>query len=249
MKSKIIVAILGIFLMTTAYAAAQTIEEILAKNVKAHGKEATIKNITSTKVEMSMAAMGQSIPMTIYNKKPDKMRTQMRVGGTDMITVIDGNKGWVKQQGQVQDIPQEQLETVMDQLNTSMNFTGNTISLFKDMGAKIELVGSEKLNDKDYYKIKITSKDKEFFFYIDKETNLEYKLVTKLNMMGEMADVEIVFKEFKDFSGILAPSLVEMTSGGQSMGTSTIKSIEYNQPIDDKMFERPIDDPPASKPE
>jgi outer membrane lipoprotein-sorting protein len=226
--------------MTISFAAAQDIDEIISKNILAHGKKEVLDNIKTSKTEMVMTIMGQTLPMTIYTKKPDKARTETKVMGNEMMVVFNGDKGWMKQMGEVSEIQDKTLSSIRSQFGMQSNFTGSMLNNLRAAGAKVELQGTTQIHDRDYYKIKITTKENlEMLIYIDKITFLEYKLVTKLEQMGSKDVVEILFQEFKDFNGVLTPNIMLMTKGEEPLGSLTIKNYEFNMPLDDKLFEKP----------
>ena len=227
------------FLLVGYFAQAQNVDDIIAKNIKARGGEKNIQDIKTIKSTMKMSMMGMEFPMTVYVKNNESTRIEMEFMGQAMITVVTPTAGWMSQGGTIQDIPAENLADARAS-TAQQNPLNNPLVDYKNKGTKITYEGTEKVDGKDAYKLKIVTKDTtELILFIDKETNLEFKSIVKQNMMGQEAEMEVVMKDNKYVGNVLIPHLIEMYQAGQNMGTITFDKIEVNIPIDDKLFERP----------
>ena len=215
----------------------ETVDEIINKNIKAHGGEEKYEDMTSYQMDMSMDVMGMSIPTTFYMKKPGKMRAEMSMMGQSIITVVNGDNAWISQGGQVMELPLEKIPQVKEQIEGQSDVFTNMFIGYKEKGMDIRLEGTEKIDGKDYFKLIITEKDGKLInMFIDSKTYLEYKIVTMQGMMGEETEMEIFLKSNKWVQGILIPHKIEMFSNGEPAGDITLKNIKLNEPIDDSLF-------------
>ena len=62
---------------------------------------------------------------------------------------------------------------------------------------------------------------------------------SKISMMGQEADVEMVFSNFQDVNGVQMPHLMEMRSDGQTMVSMTYTSTKANVDVPDTRFAFP----------
>ena len=74
---------------------AQTLDEIIAKNLKSKGGLEKIRATNSVKMTGKVAADGKDITMTIWAKRPNMMRREYTVDGQTMVNAFDGTTLWV----------------------------------------------------------------------------------------------------------------------------------------------------------
>ena len=74
---------------------AQTLDEIIAKNLKSKGGLDKIRATTSVKMTGKVAADGKDITMTIWAKRPNLMRREYTVDGQNMVNAFDGTTLWM----------------------------------------------------------------------------------------------------------------------------------------------------------
>ena len=69
------------------------------------------------------------------------------------------------------------------------------------------------------------------------------KMEKKMNMMGQEADVEMVFSNYQDVNGVQMPMLMEIRNDGQTMMSMTYSSIKANVDVPDGRFAFPSEEP------
>ena len=117
---------------------------------------------------------------------------------------------------------------------------------YKSKGHQAELLGKEKIEGTDAYKIKLTLKNGDVeTIYIDADSFLQIKEVDKRTVRGSEQETESSIGDYKEVNGILFPFAVEnAVKGTDQKQKITISKIELNVPVDDSMFKMP---PPAPK--
>lgn len=236
MLKKSLILLFALFLFgSQAYS--ESVDEIIAQNIKARGGKAKYENMETYQMKMRMNMMGMNMPMTIYMKDPDKMRMDVTMMGQNVITVLNGDRAWVSQGGQVTELPQDQVSKVKEQMDQQSNFLENQFIDYKDKGIKIVLEGTEEVDDKNCFVLKVTDKEGETStLYIDTETYLEHKIITTQQNMGQEMEMEIFIKNNKWVNGILVPHKMEMYSDGEPAGEFIIEDVIINEPIDNSLF-------------
>ncbi len=92
---KLIVTTLALFILgLTGFVQAQSLDDVLAKYIKATGLE-TLANASSFQITAKISQMGMELPMIMKIKKPNKFRMEMEMQGQKMIQAYDGEKGWM----------------------------------------------------------------------------------------------------------------------------------------------------------
>jgi|DewCreStandDraft_4_1066084.scaffolds.fasta_scaffold00209_18 hypothetical protein len=195
------------------------------------------KDIKTQKIEMSMSMMGMDMPMTMITTMPNKYRVEMSIMGMNIVTVVTPDDCFMIQNGNVSEFPAGQCEKAKEQMDEQNMFTqlGKT-----KKGDKIEYDGTEVVNGINCNKLKVTSEDGNVgYFFIGAEDCLMHKFTAKMNMGSGEQDVEMIVKEYKTKNNMKIPHEMSIMSDGEEMGKMSIKNIEFNIPIDDKLYKRP----------
>lgn len=218
-----------------------TAEDIVNKNIEARGGEKLLGDIKSIQAEIELMIMGMNVPLKISSVLPDKYRTDLNMMGQDLVTIVNGDEGWMIQGGEVMDLPPDQIENAKLQVdNQLLGSLSHSLIGYKEKGITLELLGEEEVEGVMTFKVKVTNADETSLVnYYDKNTFLEVKTISEDNMMGQVVKLEIIYKDNKKFDGIMMPQLVEMYSEGQKQLTMEFKSIKINGNIDDSLFQKP----------
>ncbi len=201
-----------------------TAEKVLAKYITAIGGEAKLKEVKSYKRTMSADIQGMSLEIVNAKKTPNKsVVSQTVIGMGEMMKIVyDGVKASRSIQGQKKDLDTKELEALA---------TDSKI-IFKELNAKatytsIELADVKMIGNKPAFEIIFTNKngEKETTYY-DVQTGF---LVRNMSKMGD-----VYFTEYKEVSGIKAPTKAQIKAGGMDMD-ATIKT-EINPVLEDSLF-------------
>jgi tetratricopeptide (TPR) repeat protein len=124
-------------------------------------------------------------------------------------------------------------ETIKDRYNFY------AILNLKNSYAKMTLRGKSKIGYREVYVMDLQpatgTADR---IFMDAETYLPVRLNTSRVEGGVSVPVEIYFDDWREANGLKAPYTVTVSSGKRTM-TLTVKEIQYNIPVDAKIFEKP----------
>lgn len=215
---------------------AQTVDEIVDKHIAALGGADKLKTVNSIVAERSLSVQGMDIPTVSTLVVNKAVRTESTVMGNSMVQAYDGTSAWMIRPtmmggtGEPEDMPADQLKQLKGQLDPF-----GPLYNYKEKGNKVELVGKEKVDKKDNYHLKVTTKDGDVLDqYIDATTYLLTK--TKASANGQ--DVEINFSDYKDVEGIKIAYTMDIANQMGNLAFLTSK-IKINSAIDDAVFKRP----------
>ena len=223
-------------------ASAQSTEEILAKHEAAMGgldKWATVKTAV---VKNKFSVQGMDIESKTSLVIGQSFRTEIEVMGNKIITVIDGEGGWMNRPammggtGEPEDLPREQVKAGVSQKNI-----GSSLLIAKNEGSKIDLVSKEKLDGADVYLLKVTKKSgEESQVFVSVSTGFIVKAINKMNVQGQQVEAEVLYSNYKSIDGLFFPFTVETPSpmGGGNMVIET-SSIDLNPVLDASLFAKP----------
>ena len=219
---------------------AQSVDEIIAKNLKARGGIEKIKAIKTQRI-VGVISFGsnKTNPFMVEMKRPGKMRDEIVINGKRIIRTTNGKTGWVLNPLSGSDTARPMTADELKNTSGSADIDGPLID-YKAKGNKIEFESKEKVNGKDAYKLIVTMKDGDVRYdYIDCKSFLEVKWVGNISTNGKEVKVETYFRNYKKVDGIMYAFLLETdTPGTTSTQKIEIKKVDVNPKLDDQLFEK-----------
>ncbi len=223
--------LVALIAITAAYA--QTIEEIVAKYTVAN-KLDKISSFKTIKITGKVSIMGMDLPVEMWMKNPNKIKTVTSMDGQENIQVFDGEKGYIVNSMMGSSEPVELSPDQVAQLQNS-NVFQNTLDKYLKNG-QLSLLGEENVNGKPAYKVKASLEGGlSATLFIDKSSFYLIKQIADINQGGVNMSVESYPSDYKDISGIVLPMKTSTSMSGMDVITS-YTSIEVDIPIDDSVF-------------
>ena len=213
---------------------AQTIEEIIKKYSDANGLD-KLKNVSTIKITGKMSSMGMEMPLEVYMKYPDKIKMVYSFSGQNMITVFDGEKGYMvnPMTGSSQPVALTPEQTRQIQENNTFR---NQLLDYLDKG-KLAFEGEEAVAGKPSFKLKaIVEGAGPIYMFIDKGSYLLVKSSATVEQMGTKMNVETFMTDYSSHDGIFMPKKTTTTANGMEAAVITYDKIELNLPIEDSVF-------------
>lgn len=238
MKARIILASLLCFSLA---AFAQTADELVAKNIQAHGGMEKIKAITSLRFAGTYDASGFKAAVGSESKRPNLLRETFAVQGMTQIQAYDGASAWqISPFGGKKD-PELLGDDESRDLIESADFDGPLVDAAAK-GNHVEYLGHDQVDGDDAYKLKVTLKNGDiFYYYLDPDTYLEIEIEKQVFIRGSVRESVTLLGSYKPVNGVMFAFSIE--SGAKNdpdgHGKITLQKIEVNVPVDDKTFKMP----------
>lgn len=232
--NKFLVAAFVAFVSVGAYA--QTVDEIVDKHVAALGGADKLKSVTSLVMDRSLAVQGMEIPNKTILLVGKVARSESTVMGNTMVQVFSETSGWMIRPammggtGEPEDMPAEMVKQQAGQLDP---FGG--LLDYKAKGSTIELIGKEKVEKKEAYHLKITSKTGQV---IDEYLDANSFLIVKIKTTTNGQESEIIFSDYKPVDGIQFANTMDISSPQGTVALITNK-IAVNTSVDEAIFKKP----------
>ena len=233
--------------VVSATSLAQTVDDIIARSVAARGGMDKLKAVQSQRLtgHISFGSEAEGA-LTVEMKRPGKVREELTVNDQSLIRTSDGKSGWVVNpfsgKADAEPLGAEEMGNMVQKADID-----RPIVDYKAKGNQVELVGKEKVEGKDAYKLKVTLKDGQVRFdYLDCDSYLEVKWEGKLTVQGKEFDAVSYFRDYKPVEGVTYPFLIDSASGDTKQQI-VFDKVEINPAIDDARFGKPSP-PPAQSP-
>jgi outer membrane lipoprotein-sorting protein len=237
-----LVVMFGLAALVGGTAAAQTADEIIAKNNDAKGGLARQKAVQSVRMTGRMTiGPGIEAPLVLEMKRPKSVRIDIAVQGMTITQAYDGKVGWMLNplsgRTDAEALPPEATQVMEEQADMDGPLVDS-----KEKGNTVELLGKEKFEGSDCYKLRVTLKNgNSRTFFIDAESYLELKVESRTMVRGTEQLGDTIVGDWKEEGGILMAHSIDTGQAGSQMRQKlTIEKVELNAPIDASRFAMPV---------
>lgn len=242
MLTRILPAAVAALVALPALSTAQTIDEVVAKNLAAKGGVEKLKSVHAMRITGRVSVgTGQVIGMTITSERPNKLRQESAIEGQKTVMAFDGQKAWMVNPLVGVTSPQDITGPQFDALRDQADLDGPLVD-YKTKGITLELLGTEPVEGKPAHKIKVTRKSGQSqTLFLDVTSGLEVKAVNQVTQGEVTMTVESLFSDYKSVDGLMMAHAITQTVSGPMTQTLTITvdKAEVLPDVDDAIFVKP----------
>jgi hypothetical protein len=218
----------------------ETPEDIAAGIVHARGGYARIHDLQTERMTGTVWIGDQQGSFVREVKRPEKIRTEITLGGKAMVETYDGTTGWkldhIAGQGQARELSPEENKRLADEADLDGPFVD-----FASKGVMIEVLGKEMLGPSLVWKLKVTLRSGETEFYYVESTGY-YILLRESPRASKDGIVtsDTLYKDFRRVEGVLFPfRVLSSFNAGVPGMTLELEGVQVNGTIDDADFGKP----------
>ena len=236
-----LIPLLVFLLLSPSASLTQTVDEVIAKNIQAHGGMEKLKALQSIRITGKFTRGSFRATFLQENKRPDKVREELLIQGLAQIQSYDGKTGWqISPFGGRKD-PELMSQDDVKSLQIDADIDGPMVN-YKEKGHKAELVGHDSVEGTDCYKVKLTLKNGDVrYYFLDADSFLEIKIENQSNIRGAVVFTENYYGDYEQVNGLYFPFAFESgQKGSQERSKFTVEKLEVNVPLADSLFTMPV---------
>src|SRR6202142_3502505 len=209
MIRKLCFGIVAVTLLAAAVCA-ETADEIIAKNIQAGGGADKLDSVQTVKATATMAmGPGMEAPVVLIQKRGNLARLEFTIQGLTAVQAYDGKSAWEVMPFMGKKDPELMAADEAKDIQEMADIGGPLLD-YKSKGHQGELLGKDKVEGTDAYKLKLTLKNGDVeTVYIDADSYLEIKKETKRTVRGTEQDIEESVGDYKEVGGIIFPFAME----------------------------------------
>ncbi len=219
-----------------------TADELFEKYLKAVGGVGAIDKVTSRTMKGTITFGDRNIPIEIYSKDPDKRVSITHTPDGESITAFDGHEGWL---GIPKHAVREMHGPDIDgaSIDADLHFPAH----LKDMFSKVEVQGSEKVEDHDTYLVVGQREGRTpLRLYFDEKTGLLVRLVRFGETPLGLLPTQIDYADYREAGTVKIPYRWTLARPGGKF-TIQVSDVKENVPVDDAKFAKPAAPPEEPK--
>jgi len=209
-------------------------EDVVAQYLAATGGASAWEQVTSIWATGAMTMQGMNLDVTMKFMRPNASLTQINMGGnTVMKRVFDGKNGYNMQMGQKKELAADEIADIdEDGIMPQSKYSNGKY--------KLELLGTEKIEGKDAYKIKVTKPTgKMTMDYYDVASHLLVRQDNTVSEGGQEMTQSLTLSGYKKTGAILYPQTLAtsvQTPVGNQEFTINLKEIKLNEGVSAEDF-------------
>jgi hypothetical protein len=209
--------------------------DVIIKNYSVAMKTDKLSKVTSLKISGKMSAMGMEMPMIMYMKNPNKIKVTYSFNGQDMVSVFDGEKGYMINPMAGSSEPVELTPEQLKQVQNNNILKNEILNYYKK--GQITLEGQEDVNGKPAHKLKINIDGSQpILMYLDKGSSLLVRNTATVDQMGTPMTIDSYMTDYVDIDGVVLPKKTTAMANGMEAAVIVFDTIEVNKTMDDNIF-------------
>ncbi len=222
-----------IFILSLQFVQAQTLDEIINKNIDAMGGKEKIMTLSSALMTGTFTPPGAAAIDIITTKKHTVgSRIDIEANGTNNYQIITPTNGWIFTPVQGDKEPRPLLDDQFKAGQVLLDLHGPFVN-YKEKGNIIEMAGKDTVNGTVCYKLKVTSPNTNVTVYsVDSKYYFIVKASTKMFQFGALEDVVTMYSDFKKNADGFWFAYTNVSPRGQTH----YDKIETNVPVDVNIF-------------
>jgi hypothetical protein len=192
------------------------------------------------------------LPFVMKVARPRKMRFELEFNGQTALQVYDGANGWKLRPFLGRRVVEPYTADEAKSASMQQDLDGPLVD-YAAKDTRIELVGMEKVENRDTYKIKMTMRTGQaIHVWIDAQTFLEAKMEGQPRRLdGSDHPVEVYYRDYRPVNGLQIPFVLEtrvLSVGKNALGLrdtpvpsekTIIEKVEVNPKFDATAFSKP----------
>jgi hypothetical protein len=227
--------------LTAPWLEAQTVDEVVARHLEARGGLEKIHALDTIRMSGTISfGPGDPAPFALEMKRPNLMRTEFTFQGMVGVQAFDGQKAWavLPMAGKTEPeyLPAEVAREAAEQADIEGPLVGAAAK-----GHKVEVLGREKVEGRDCFKLMVTFKNGGVRYpYIDATSFLEVKAEGRRSAGGDEVLLETHYRDYREVGGLKLPHRIEAGPAKRpEKQTILIQRVEVNVPLADSRFALP----------
>lgn len=193
----------------TTLMSAQSVDEIIAKHIEAHGGAEKWDAISSMTISGNFTSFSQEHDFFAVKSNKGEYYSTLNIGQHKVVEAFDGIKGWTDDPWFEVPFPRALNNIEINAFKQKAEFF-TPFYKYKEKGHSVEYIGEENVDGVDTYVIKLTRHNGMLeTWYLDKNTYLEFKSVSQWTDFAMPSSAESYFEDFRTVNGLVIPFYIE----------------------------------------
>lgn len=231
------IALLLLIILSGIITQAQSLADIVNKNVAALGGADKLKVLKSQYAEGTMEMQGMNFPFKRWVLQDKAMRLEFEAMGTTNIQVLTSAGGWIQMPVMGKTTPEDMDSASIRAMGKQLDLTGDFYR-YNEKGNKLELLEPETVDGVKLAKVKVTyTNGNATTCFVDPATGNVLRTANSMAIQGQHMELVTNISNFaKTADGYNYGSSISQEPVGVKIN---ITKMENNVPVSENMFRKP----------
>lgn len=231
---KIIFLLPVALLFNLSFIIPQTLDEIIDLQFDAV-KQDKFNKVQTLRLEYKIKSGKEEGGFIIFHKRNNLLRIEKHTADQNFVTLVSNNNVWRYDLSSNSILEVKPFEK--DQLIFKADLDGYFFC-YKEKQHNLELVGKERINKKDFYRIKCTKPNgDESNIYLDAKTYLIDRIAQNQKDGELIIETKTEYSDYKLHNGIPFPNKIKTTQD-DLIEELTLSNLEFDLPLPDSIFSK-----------
>ena len=236
-----------VLLAVTGAARAETLDQLLAKNLAARGGAANVQKLQTLRLTGRAVFSGGGrgggkveLDWAQVQQRPGKFRSEVTRQGLTAVQAWNGKEAWkLSPFGGRREAERTSVDDARA-LAQDADLEGQLIS-WREKGNKVEYLGTEDVDGTPAHKLRVALKDGDVqYVFLDPDAFLEIRITTERTIRGTEQVTEADLGAYGLVAGVWIPTSIDQgRKGGPRSAHFTVERAEANVAVEDRIFEYP----------
>ncbi len=228
---------ISLILVTTLAAfAADTVEQIIAKNWEARGGAAW-DNVQSIKITGMASAFSIDSAVVIHKKRPNLLHIDQQMNNKTVIIGHDGSTLWWLNKWMAEGA--QEMTDLDRQVALRQTHFVSRLQDYKESGYSASLSDVKEIDGLPCIAITLSKGEEQETWYLDPESYLEIAMDSPGSDFGQPVPQRLFYDDYREVKGVMVPYYMEAQFYTRNR-TVNVESVEINGSIDDNLFSMPL---------
>ncbi len=217
--------------------------KVIERAIAAVGGEANLARYraATTTASGTVYLPGRAVVCTARVVYQPPFQRRFAIDGSDfhMVTVVDGDRGWLQVNGKVTAMTKEQLREHREILHAE--WVAGLVPLLRTKGYSLDMLDEAKIDGKSAVGVRVRHREhREVKLWFQEESGLLLKLEVMLREKGKRQRAEVLFRDYAKIGGVRRAREVTTRRDGKAVSTWVV--VEFaGQPkkVADSAFGKP----------
>jgi hypothetical protein len=248
---RIPLVVCSLLVSSLAASAQESAPAIVERAIEAQGGTAKVTKLRTMRIKVegttNLVSGQPNLPFTIEDtwQMPDRYKTTstFRFQGKtfSQTQVVDGDKGWIQSDGQVQNLSEEALKEIKEQKYAE---DLDRLGFSKEKGIELSTLDEIKVDGMPAVGVLVKSKGhRDVSLYFDKASGLLVKRDQRVLDPSSDKEVrqEVVFADYQEKGGVKHYTKIVAFRDGKQVVGGKVTEVDFLEGLDAKVFAKPSD--------
>jgi len=228
----------GILFLLSGISFGQSVDDIIAKHIKAHGGEKSWNEVSSVELTGRYTSFSEEHDFYAIKTKKGKYYSDLNIGQHKVKEAFNGKEGWTVDPWHDFTFPRK-----LNKAEQNVFFQKADLFTpffhYKEKGYKVDYIGEKTIEGRETFALKLTrTNEEEETWYLDKKTYLEFKCESMWIDFAVGLPCETYFDDFRKVDGKLIPFYTERMFG-QRNHILELSEVKFDVKLDEALLKMP----------